>query len=111
MVGVAQNCVVMSSKLNTFVPPAPSTDLIRGIATLPIEYEEQTYMMFYETMGTHFQTETSFGAAYYFSAFYKAQEFFSAAASYYNHSAGVNLGIISAKTSTTDASLISILRR
>lgn len=97
MVGVAQNCVVMSSKLNTFVPPSPSENLIRGIATLPIEYEQQQYMLFYETMGTHFQTETSFGAAYYFSAFYKAQEFLSAAASYYQHKSGVNLGVLSAK--------------
>lgn len=103
LISAEKSCSIYEVKMQSYGLPPPSENLLRGLATLPEEYNEQYYMFFYEEMGTHFQVKSAFGAAEYFDAFYQASEFAEAYAYYYHHQAGISLGFIKAESETTDA--------
>lgn len=48
--------------------PEPTLPFLQGVDKLRGTYNETEYMYFYQNFGTHIQTSTTFGSAYYYNA-------------------------------------------
>lgn len=65
------SCEVYKLTLNTtsiLSMPEPDIQFIKGVDSLRGPYNETAYMYFYNQFGTHLQTSTVFGSAYYYNA-------------------------------------------
>lgn len=67
----AATCEAYTLSLNTSsieTMPEPTMEFLKGVNTLTGTYNETAYMYFLATFGTHIQTSTTFGSAYYYNA-------------------------------------------
>lgn len=54
LVKAEKTCSAYEIKMQPYGLPAPSENTLHGLLTLPEEYNEQYYMLFFNEMGTHF---------------------------------------------------------
>lgn len=48
--------------------PQPTIEFLKGVYTLEGTYNETAYMYFFSNFGTHYQSSTTFGSAFYYNA-------------------------------------------
>lgn len=64
-------CEVYKITLNTtniMTMPEPTLEFVKGVDSLRGTYNETAYMYFFYQFGTHLQTSTTFGSAYYYNS-------------------------------------------